>query len=421
MNRTALCCTTIAGLCLLGAAALLTAGPLDPPNGPVAPTYKTLAEVEPRIAINSTNTPGDADSLFKITQPGSYYVTGNITGVVGKHGIEIAAVGVTLDLNGFDLVGVPGMGAFDGVSITLFGAYNVAVVNGSVSYWGDKGIEMSNTSACRIDGVRSSINTGTGIAIGNTSCISNCLAYNNTGAGISANSGNTVSNCTAIFNTTHGISTVNRSTVSNCTVNHTRSGFGITIGDESTVSDCTASRNSGGGISATHGCTVSNCTVNSSTGDGISTLDGCTITNCTAADNSSGGILANNGCQITGCMTRNNALDGISVNYSCTVSGNNCNGDGTAAGNQGGIRVLGQANRIEGNNVTYADHGVFVESGGNVIIRNTVKGCTMNWSIAADNYYGTISDRTGVGTAAVTGNTAFNTLATTDPHANFSY
>jgi len=61
-----------------------SAGDLNPPPGPVAPTMKSLSEVEPRIAINATNTPGDADSLFKITQPGSYYLTGNITGVAGK-------------------------------------------------------------------------------------------------------------------------------------------------------------------------------------------------------------------------------------------------------------------------------------------------------------------------------------------------
>jgi len=59
----------------------VNAGDLNPPPGPVASTMKTLSEVEPRIAVNSINTPGDADSLFKITQPGSYYLTGNITGV----------------------------------------------------------------------------------------------------------------------------------------------------------------------------------------------------------------------------------------------------------------------------------------------------------------------------------------------------
>src|SRR5689334_9465486 len=106
------------------------AGPLDPPAGPVTPTYKTLTEVEPRIAINAINTPGDADSLFKITKPGSYYLTGNITGVVGRHGVEIIVGGVTLDLNGFDLVGVPAMGEFDGVSVTVESLRNITVTNG---------------------------------------------------------------------------------------------------------------------------------------------------------------------------------------------------------------------------------------------------------------------------------------------------
>src|SRR4051812_18571328 len=48
------------------------AGPLSPPVGPVVATMKTLSEVEPRIALSSTNTPGDGDSLFRITGPGSY-------------------------------------------------------------------------------------------------------------------------------------------------------------------------------------------------------------------------------------------------------------------------------------------------------------------------------------------------------------
>jgi parallel beta-helix repeat protein len=183
--------------------------------------------------------------------------------------------------------------------------------------------------------------------------------------------------------------------------------------------NCSAYNNSGGGISVSGGCAVSNCTAYSNTGDGITALDGSTVTSCTVNNNEARGIGAANGCQITRCTTRNNALDGISVNFSSTVTGNTCNGDGTAAGNQGGIRVLGQANRIEGNNVTYADRGLLVDSGGNVIIRNTVKGCTLNWSIVAGNAYGAIV-ATPAG-AAVSGNTAAAALGTTDPDANFTY
>ncbi|MBN8616615.1 MAG: hypothetical protein J0L92_38875, partial [Deltaproteobacteria bacterium] len=78
------------------------------PAGAVSATMKSLAEVEPRTAINSTNTPGDANSVYRISQPGSYYLTGNVQGALGKSGIQITSSNVTLDLNGFSLEGVAG-------------------------------------------------------------------------------------------------------------------------------------------------------------------------------------------------------------------------------------------------------------------------------------------------------------------------
>src|SRR5688572_18815184 len=72
-------------------------GSLTPP-GPPSPTFKTLQQVEPRAPI--TNLP------FTISQPGSYYLTTNLTSATT--GITIAASGVTLDLLGFELAGVPG-------------------------------------------------------------------------------------------------------------------------------------------------------------------------------------------------------------------------------------------------------------------------------------------------------------------------
>src|SRR5262252_4521225 len=90
-------------LLLVLAASVALAGPLNPPPGPVASSYKTLTEVEPRTAINAANTPGDSGCLFKITQPGSYYLAANVQGVAGKSGIDIASGNVTIDLNGFSL------------------------------------------------------------------------------------------------------------------------------------------------------------------------------------------------------------------------------------------------------------------------------------------------------------------------------
>jgi len=85
---------------LLGfATAAASAGPLNPPAGPITSTHKTLTEVEPRIPISSTTTPGDATSLYRISQPGSYYLTGNITGQAGKHGIYIVGLGNRIEDN----------------------------------------------------------------------------------------------------------------------------------------------------------------------------------------------------------------------------------------------------------------------------------------------------------------------------------
>ncbi len=93
---------TIAGVCI----GIVLAGPLNPPAGPVAPTYKTLNDVEPRIAVNATNTPGHISSTFRIAQAGSYYLTGNVIAPIGHSAvIEVASSGVTLDLGGFLISG----------------------------------------------------------------------------------------------------------------------------------------------------------------------------------------------------------------------------------------------------------------------------------------------------------------------------
>jgi hypothetical protein len=252
---------------------VLFAGPLDPPAGPITPTYKTLTEVEPRIAINATNTPGDADSLFKITQPGSYYLTGNITGVVGKHGIEIAASGVTLDLMGFDMVGVPGMGFFSGVTVSGSGLTNIAVKNGSVRNWeGEAGVDMTGVfinSNCRVEGVLASGNTGIGIRTGGGGTVTGCSAFGNGGVGINVLNGE-VTHCTAFNNTASGIS----------------------VGTGGLVADCVARLNSVDGIRCANECMIRG---NTCSGNGNAAGNGAGIhatgtdnriegNNCTTAD-----------------------------------------------------------------------------------------------------------------------------------------
>lgn len=216
---------------LLLTAAAIIAGPLNPPAGPPTSTYKTLTEVEPRIAINATNTPGDADSLFRITAPGSYYLTGNITGVATKSGIEIASGDVTIDLCGFEVLGVSG--SLDGINTSIADLRNVTILNGSVRAWGQDGIDLVTFSAIagRLSGVTSADNTAVGIRSGR---------------------GYVMSHCTASFNGTDGIATASGTAISHCT-SFSNTGVGFTLNFGSHIASCAARLNGTDGILASGG------------------------------------------------------------------------------------------------------------------------------------------------------------------------
>jgi hypothetical protein len=91
-------------LAALGSSFLLAQGPLAPPGAP-APTMKTLDQIEPRKPISQ---PAVGGFPIAINAPGSYYLTGNITGASGTDGIRINVGGVTIDLNGFEVTGTGG-------------------------------------------------------------------------------------------------------------------------------------------------------------------------------------------------------------------------------------------------------------------------------------------------------------------------
>ena len=193
------------------------------------------------------------------------------------------------------------------------------------------------------------------------------------------------------------------------------SGFG------STVSNCSAFQNTGNGISTGDGCTVSNCSARLNTGFGISVANGSTVSNCTAFNNSADGINTTTGSTVADCTVSFNTLNGILCSSSCIIRGNTCASNGNGAGNGAGIRATSTNNRIEGNNCTLADRGIDVDAPGNIIIRNTCSGNTINWVIVANNVCGPILDRTAPGSFPVNGNSAVSSLGSTDPNANFTY
>lgn len=317
----------VATVALIALAGFAIAGPLNPPVGPVVSTGKTLTEVEPRIAINLANTPGDADSLFKITQSGSYYLTGNVQGVSFKHGIEIAVGGVSIDLNGFELAGT-GM-ALDGVSSTVASLANINIRNGTVRNWGDCGIDLGTVPASnsRISDVLCRGNSSIGILAGASTIITDCAASQNGNDGINANTACVVERCTALGNLSSGIVVVAGSTVREC-IARTNSFHGIALSNNGNL------------------IIGNNCSGNGAAGDGANILvanvqdNRIEGNNCTGADrgidvDGTGNIVIKNTC--SGNTTANWSIaagNAVAPIVSATTNAAAINGN-TYSGNLG--------------------------------------------------------------------------------------
>lgn len=396
----------LAGLALLLVIAAALAGPLNPPAGPVGSTYKTLAEVEPRIPIGPQTTPGDADSVYRIEQPGSYYLVGNLAGEDGKAGIEIATSGVSIDLRGFDVTG--SAASLDAIRTDIANIVNVAITNGSILAWGGDGIDLATEPAvsCRVEGVSVGHCGRNGMLLGSGTVVERCTARANGTSGVSGlsgirtGSGCTVRACTALENNGNGILAGPGSVVADCTA-HTNASHGIRVAAGSTVSACSAHSNSGVGIAAP---------------PGVPEGSGSTIINCTAHSNASAGIQAFSGCTITGCTVRNNPT-GIICSGRCIVRHNTC-----TANTGAGIIAGDTENVVDGNTCIDNAKGIEVTFAGSIIIRNSCAGnTTANWVIAPNNRLGPIVLCQVNTTQITTSAAAPGTLTSADPYANFSY
>ncbi len=396
MNRTIL--TLLACGTALSTTAL--AGPLNPPAGPVTSSYKTLSEVEPRAAVNATNTPGDFEALFVISSPGSYYLTGNITAASGKKGIKITANNVTLDLNGFALLG-GGVGD-DAIYSSFAGTQNLTIRNGIIRDWVKEGIDGYYSSNCRIENVQVDGSTnGYGIITGKGSVITGC-AVRNSGAGFVTTEGTTVRDCASTANGGAGFALGSGNTVSGCTAQDTPVGPGFQTSPGCTLSHCSSISNhgtTGYGFDLAGGNTVIGCTANNNDVDGFHVATGFSnvlISGCNSQLNKGNGVKTENGIgfTITGNNCSRNNVNGIWVSGGSTVTNNTCENNGTLVGAAtSGIYVSFSYNRIDGNHVLASTYGIAVAAGmtNNLVVRNTATLCTTHYSFPAGVTYGAIN------------------------------
>jgi hypothetical protein len=145
------------------------------------------------IEINQAKVLAAGGYPYVISNPGSYRLTGNLTvSGINPDAIDVNASHVTIDLNGFSIIG-PGsgrgiVGFVSGTSLTL--------ENGTVTGF-ESGIGAGANSV--VKSVRADSNLGVGILTAPNSVVQGCTANGNS-SGISGGSGTVISGNTANSN-----------------------------------------------------------------------------------------------------------------------------------------------------------------------------------------------------------------------------
>lgn len=298
---------------------------------------------DPRIAINAANTPGDAESVFRITAPGSYYLEANLTAVIGRHGLVIAASDVYVDLMGFALRG--DFGGENAIAVSGTRA-NISISNGSIFFWSGVGIALGEAlgvalvdlqvrttllggievgSGAVLERCRVTFSPGFGIRTGDRAHLADCQVEGmSAGVGIATQAGSVVRNCVVADVAHDGVQVGPGSLVIGCTVRE--AGAKGIAGDRTTVQGCVVRECAGPGISLARG-TVRDCEVSNNQGSGVEILLG-------------SGLVVNN--QVSA-----NGLDGIRIQNGARVEQNDVRDHASGIG----IRVVGARSFVARNSL----------------------------------------------------------------------
>ncbi|MEL6396818.1 MAG: right-handed parallel beta-helix repeat-containing protein [Planctomycetota bacterium] len=317
--------TTILALAF---SSLVTAGPIDPPAGPVAPTGTPLGEIGPGTPINGPTT---------ITAPGRYYLTDDLE--IFGDAIDIASSDVTLDLRGFTIVGDADLDDARGIDV-LAGATGVRIFGGTIREFDGDGINVASTAEALIENVVvrgcgygfefrgaaravgcTARNCGFGFRVlgdATRSIVVTACSADGNGEGFSGSFGS-FERCSATGNSINGFN-VSSGSVTDCrAVNNNNTGFSLF---DVRASKLYAKLNGLVGISANRAMVVESDIIESPTGiiaSGFTTIERCHVTG--TGQPGSVGIDANSSAKISECNVAN-APTAIDAGNGAVVIGN---------------------------------------------------------------------------------------------------
>lgn len=293
-----------------------------------------VLEINQTCAVETGCFPGDAAGYpVEITSSGSYRLTSDLTGIAANiDGILLSSARITIDLNGFSLVGFA-LGSGTGNGITGSGTNGsvagfATIENGAIRGFRALGIALAGATGVRLDRVTLDFNAGGGVHLGDEAQV--------VGSRFSDNGGVDVLRA--------GVRAGDSALIRDNVVNGS-GGSGIVVGLASTASDNTASANGSVGILAGSGSTVSNNATSGNGADGINGDDGVTIIANASFDNGDAtipafddGIQCGAGCLVRENTTRDNTGQGINF-----ISSGSAYSDNVISGNTAGT-VLGGTN-----------------------------------------------------------------------------
>lgn len=140
-----------------------------------------VIEINQASALAGDITGGDSPG-FPVTldTAGSYRLTGNLSVAdPDTHAIEVTDDSVSIDLNGFRILGPGSAGSGVGV---LSSDESTTVRNGTIVDMGDDGLRLANRAV--VLGVTATSNGGDGIVVGKDSVVESCLSIGNDGWGL---------------------------------------------------------------------------------------------------------------------------------------------------------------------------------------------------------------------------------------------